>query len=91
MVNRVNQQVKACPESKFVLAGYSQGGMITLQALSKLTAHVDKITAVVIYGAGDGSGVSAAFKQKTIANCAPGDFVSRYFERTLNLNKDRSV
>jgi hypothetical protein len=76
MVNRVNKQVKACPESKFVLSGYSQGGSVTLQALPKLTAHADKIVAVVLYGSGDGSAVSATYKQKTIANCAPGDFVS---------------
>jgi alpha-beta hydrolase superfamily lysophospholipase len=86
MVNRVNKQVKACPDSKFVLAGYSQGGMLTLQALPKLTAHADKITAVVLYGAGDGSGVSAIFKQKTIANCAPGDFVSQYFRAYRQLH-----
>ena len=77
MINRVNKQVKACPDSKFVLSGYSQGGMVTLQALPKLTAHADKIVAVVLYGAGDGSSVSATFKQRTLANCAPGDFVSQ--------------
>jgi len=74
MVKRLESQVKACPESKFVLSGYSQGGMVTVQALGKLTAHANRVIAVVLYGAGDGSGVNAAFKQKTIANCAPGDF-----------------
>jgi cutinase len=77
MVNRVQSQLKACPDTKFVLSGYSQGGSVTLQALGKLTSHADKIVAVVLYGSGDGSGVNAAFKQKTIANCAPGDFVSK--------------
>ena len=49
--------------------------MVTLQALSKLSKEArDRTVAVVLYGAGDGSGVNAAFKQKTIANCAPGDF-----------------
>jgi cutinase len=76
MVKRLESQVKACPESKFVLSGYSQGGMVTTQALGKLTSHANRVIAVVLYGAGDGSGVNAAFKQKTIANCAPGDFVS---------------
>jgi cutinase len=76
MVKRLQTQVKACPESKFVLSGYSQGGMVTIQALGKLTSHANKVVAVVLYGAGDGSSLNAAFKQKTIANCAPGDFVS---------------
>jgi cutinase len=74
MVKRLQNQAKACPDSKFVLSGYSQGGMVTLQALGKLTGLADKVVAVVLYGAGDGGGVNAAFKQKTIANCAPGDF-----------------
>jgi len=75
VVKRVNRQLKACPKSKFVLSGYSQGGMVTIQALAKLSKEArDKTVAVVLYGAGDGSGVNAAFKQRTIANCAPGDF-----------------
>jgi hypothetical protein len=49
--------------------------MVTIQALAKLSKEArDKTVAVVLYGAGDGSGVNAAFKQRTIANCAPGDF-----------------
>jgi pimeloyl-ACP methyl ester carboxylesterase len=75
VVKRVNKQLKACPKTKFVLGGYSQGGMVTIQALPKLPKEArDKTVAVVLYGAGDGSGVNAAFKQKTLANCAPGDF-----------------
>jgi cutinase len=75
VVKRVKSQLKACPKTKFVLSGYSQGGMVTIQALPKLPKEArDKVVAVVLYGAGDGSGVNAAFKQKTLANCAPGDF-----------------
>jgi len=74
MVKRLQTQVKACPDSKFVLSGYSQGGMVTIQALAKLSGLADKVIAVVLYGGGDGANVPAAFKQKTIANCAPGDF-----------------
>jgi hypothetical protein len=67
--------LKACPGTKFVIGGYSQGGMVTIQALSKLSKEAqDKTIAIVLYGAGDGSQVAAAFKEKTIANCAPGDF-----------------
>jgi Cutinase len=95
MVKRLQSQVKACPESKFVLSGYSQGGMITVQALGKLTSLADKVVAVVLYGAGDGSGVNAAFKQKTIANCAPGDFVSKskrvYPHLAMKIARDSTV
>jgi cutinase len=75
---RIKQQAKECPGEKFVLGGYSQGGMVVQGALSSIPADLkDKIVAIVLYGAGDGSNVAAAYKGKTIANCAPGDFVSR--------------
>lgn len=58
------------------MAGYSQGGMVIQGALASIPAEIkDKVVAVVLYGAGDGSSVNAAYKEKTIANCAPGDFV----------------
>lgn len=72
---RIAAQAKACPDAKFALAGYSQGGMVTLQAAGKLSKELqDKVVAVVLYGSGDGSQVTAGLKAKTIANCAPGDF-----------------
>jgi hypothetical protein len=58
-----------------VIGGYSQGGMVTVKSLGKLPKEAqDRTIAVVLYGAGDGSQVAAAYKGKTIANCAPGDF-----------------
>jgi hypothetical protein len=44
--------------------------------LAKIPAELKgKVVAVVLYGAGDGSGVKdAEYKAKTLANCAPGDF-----------------
>jgi len=72
---RLTQQANECPNEKFALAGYSQGGMVVQGALGSIPANLrDKVVAVVLYGAGDGSSVNAAFKTKTIANCAPGDF-----------------
>lgn len=69
--------MKACPDEKFALVGYSQGGMIMTSAAPKLSAAAaEKVLAVVLYGAGDGSSVTAAIKKKVLANCAPGDFVS---------------
>jgi cutinase len=75
--SRLTKENTECPNQKYVLVGYSQGGMVISSSLSGIPAAiVPKIVAVVLYGAGDGSSVSAKFKSKTLANCAPGDFVS---------------
>jgi pimeloyl-ACP methyl ester carboxylesterase len=74
---RIAAQVAACPNEKFALVGYSQGGMVVSGALKQIPAkYQDKIVAVVLYGAGDGSGVAKDYFNKALANCAPGDFVS---------------
>jgi cutinase len=74
---RIAAQSKECPDEKFALVGYSQGGMVVAQSLAGIPADLQsKVVAVVTYGAGDGSGINAAFKAKTLSNCAPGDFVS---------------
>jgi len=73
--SRLTKENTECPNQKYVLVGYSQGGMVISSSLSGIPAAiVPKIVAVVLYGAGDGSSVSAKFKSKTLANCAPGDF-----------------
>jgi len=72
---RIKQQMTECPDEKFALVGYSQGGMVVQSAVKQLSpAQLSKVVAVVLYGAGDGSKVAQSVKQKTLANCAPGDF-----------------
>jgi pimeloyl-ACP methyl ester carboxylesterase len=74
---RLAQENKECPDEKFALVGYSQGGMVVLSSLAAIPAEISKkVVAVVLYGAGDGSVVTGSFKEKVLANCAPGDFVS---------------
>lgn len=74
---RIAAQSKECPDEKFALVGYSQGGIVVESALAGIPAELQgKVVAVVTYGAGDGSSIFAAFKTKTLSNCAPGDFVS---------------
>jgi hypothetical protein len=52
--------------------------MIVSSALSKIPENMqDKVVAVVLYGAGDGSRITSPLGKKALANCAPGDFVSR--------------
>jgi len=72
---RLAAQSKECPDEKFALVGYSQGGMVVESSLAGIPAELQsKVVAVVTYGAGDGSGINASFKSKTLSNCAPGDF-----------------
>jgi len=73
--SRLAKENTECPNQKYVIAGYSQGGMVTQMAVSSIPADIaSKVVAVVLYGAGDGNVISSTFKQKTLANCAPGDF-----------------
>jgi hypothetical protein len=74
---RIAAQMAACPDIKFALSGYSQGGVVVLKSLAKLSAsQLDRVVAIALYGATDGSPIRGALKGRTIANCAPGDFVS---------------
>jgi cutinase len=89
VVNRVTTKDKECPKQKFALIGYSQGGMVVSAAVAKIPSNLrEKVVAMVLYGAGTGAaGKGAApandIKQKTLANCAPGDMVN--FHRYPNL------
>jgi len=72
---RIANQATACPKEKFALVGYSQGGMVVSGSLKQIPAeHQDKVVAIILYGAGDGSGVAKTYYNKALANCAPGDF-----------------
>ncbi|KAF2670969.1 alpha/beta-hydrolase [Microthyrium microscopicum] len=74
---RLKAQAQECPDEKFVLAGYSQGGSVVMGALSSVPADLrDKVIAVALYGPMGGvSGLSSTFKNKTITNCAVGDII----------------
>ncbi len=81
---RMTAQIAACPDIKFALAGYSQGGGVVSRAAANLTpALVSRVVAVALYGAGDGTRIAAALRNRTIANCAPGDFVSRILKSKI--------
>jgi len=72
---RIEQQSKECPDEKFVLSGYSQGGLVVTSAANKLTAdQAKKVIAIVLYGGGNGTAVKGELGERTLANCAPGDF-----------------
>jgi alpha-beta hydrolase superfamily lysophospholipase len=74
---RMDAQIKACPDIKFALVGYSQGGSVVSLATATMPSNLtEKVVAVVMYGSGDGSTIIGSLRNVTIANCAPGDFVS---------------
>jgi pimeloyl-ACP methyl ester carboxylesterase len=74
---RMEAQIKACPNIKFALVGYSQGGSVVSIATAIMPQNLtEKIVAVVMYGSGDGTSIIESLRNRTIANCAPGDFVS---------------
>lgn len=70
---RIAAQMKECPDEKFALVGYSQGGRVMSMATKNMTAELAKnVVAVVLYGAGEGK-ETGALAGATLANCAQGD------------------
>jgi pimeloyl-ACP methyl ester carboxylesterase len=89
---RLEQQSKDCPDEKFALAGYSQGGVVVIMAAAKLPADITKkVLAVVLYGAGNGTAIKGELKDRTIANCAPGDFVSLHHYTDQLISRERML
>lgn len=85
---RLEQQARDCPDEKFALAGYSQGGRVVTLATAKLSPDLaQRVLAVVLYGAGNGTAIQGALKDRTLANCAPGDFVSPL--NRINAQRDK--
>ena len=78
VVNRVKEKARECPNMKFALVGYSQGGMVVSSAFGKIPIDLHpKVVAMVLYGSGKGDvSKSTEISQKTLANCAPNDMVS---------------
>jgi pimeloyl-ACP methyl ester carboxylesterase len=74
---RIGNQTKECPDEKFALVGYSQGGSVVLRAAPLLKARPElaaKVVATVLYGAGDGKQFVLP-QSILLANCARGDLV----------------
>jgi hypothetical protein len=72
IVQRIASQMKECPNERFALVGYSQGGGVISGAAQLLTPEqISKIDAVVTYGA-KGT-FPPSLQAKWLNNCAPGD------------------
>jgi len=72
---RIGNHTKECPDEKYALVGYSQGGGVLYGAAELLKAKPElasKVLAVVLYGAREGS-TMALPPSTVLANCARGD------------------
>jgi len=75
ILHRLRSQAKECPDQKFALVGYSQGGGVLYRAATEIAKDKElseKVKAVVLYGARDGSAIALPHG-KVLANCARGD------------------
>jgi len=78
-VNRLTQQIKACPEQKFAIVGYSQGAAVMHSAAVKFDeAMTSKVLAAVMFGdpafrGTSGPGFPGPLQARLKENCHPGD------------------
>ncbi|ESZ91371.1 hypothetical protein SBOR_8242 [Sclerotinia borealis F-4128] len=80
MANMVTSALSSCPDTKIVIAGYSQGGQLVHNAAKLLpTATAAKISAAVIFGDPDnGSAVQGVSADKTDIICHIGDDICQH-------------
>jgi cutinase len=78
--SRLSNQIKACPDQKFAIVGYSQGAGVMHAAAAKFDAAViSKVVAAVMFGdpgfrsAVGGNAFPAPIQARLKENCNPGD------------------
>ena len=77
MINEMSTKSKACPNTKFVLAGHSQGaGLVYLGIPSIEKGLLDKIAAVTLFGAPH---CREVVKERCMSYCNVGDMVCLLF------------
>jgi len=80
-VNRLTQQIKACPEQKFAIVGYSQGAGVMHSAAVKFDeTMLKKVVAAVMFGDPgfrSANGFPTPIQARLKENCHPGDPVSQ--------------
>jgi len=77
---RLNRQIKACPDQKFAIVGYSQGAGVMHAAAAKFDqAAISKVVAAVMFGdpgfktATAKTPFPAPIQMRLMENCNPGD------------------
>ncbi|KAJ0164870.1 Cutinase [Colletotrichum tanaceti] len=75
MTNQAKQWLSKCPQTKLVLTGYSQGGMVVHNAAKKIGAGKGVVAAVTFGDPFKGQGVAGVPAGKFKSFCAAGDTV----------------
>ncbi|KAM3066912.1 separase/separin [Clarireedia jacksonii] len=85
MANMISQTLSACPNTKVVMSGYSQGGQLVHNAAKLLpAATMAKVSSVVIFGDPDnGSPVAGASAANTKVICHTGDNICAHGDLIL--------
>jgi cutinase len=92
VVNRIANQIKACPDQKFSLVGYSQGARVMRGAAVKIpSSSFPSILALVMFGDRGIRDMSITqfppqLQAKLFENCAPRDPVSNHTKLSHNEN-----
>ena len=74
MAKLAEKAITACPKTKLVLSGYSQGAMVVHSALS--TFDGGKVSAIAVFGDPlNGEAFKGVDKSKVIEVCGSSDFI----------------
>jgi len=77
IAKRVAKMKTECPNMKFIVAGYSQGGAIAAQGLSQIASagNANKVIGVVFYAPFGNAAPPAQYSDRKLVHCASGDAV----------------
>jgi len=77
IAKRVAKMKTECPNMKFIVVGYSQGGAIAAQGLTQVASagNADKVIGVVFYAPFGNAAVPAKYSDRKLVHCASGDAV----------------
>jgi cutinase len=72
----VTQALAQCPNTKIVVSGYSQGGLVVHKALNSEGLSATQVSAAVMFGdEGNGQALGNLNKSKVLEICASGDYI----------------
>ncbi|KIJ52489.1 carbohydrate esterase family 5 protein [Sphaerobolus stellatus SS14] len=75
MATDIENQASACPQTKIVMSGYSQGAQVVHKAAPQLSSSVQsRVNAVVMFGdPDDGQALPGVLNGRSLTFCATGD------------------
>ncbi|KAG5643729.1 hypothetical protein DXG03_009719 [Asterophora parasitica] len=77
MANYVTDKANACPSTKIVISGFSQGAQVTHLAAGKLSAAIqNRVNAAVVFGdPKNGQPFAGVISSRSITFCHTGDYI----------------